>query len=248
MMGPGSRRRRLIRKIGDWPPGSLLGGLGEPAREELLGLGRPRQFTTGETLIRAGDRPQGALLLVDACVMVTAPAEDGGTALLMIHFGGDLLAAGAAGGLGGDMTATAAGPCLVMHIPDGDLGGFLRRRPEVALAASRAASARARHAGRVRSAHGTVPLLKRLAGVIVELAWSYGEPVREGVMIGVAVTLPELAALVGATDPAVHRALALLRRAGVLGTGYRRVVVHDLRRLRTFAGLGDDPLEYDVPA
>jgi CRP/FNR family transcriptional regulator, cyclic AMP receptor protein len=76
-----------------------------------------------------------------------------------------------------------------------------------------------------------------LARVLVELARSYG--VRRGDLlhIGVSLTQPELAALVGAAEPTVHRALTEFRRDGVIETGYRRTVVRDWTTLRQAAGL-----------
>jgi CRP/FNR family transcriptional regulator, cyclic AMP receptor protein len=249
MTGPEPRRRRVIRKVGGWPRGSFLGGLSEPAREGLLGLGRPRQYTVGETLMVEGDRRTDVFLLVDACAKVTASTENGKVALLGIRAGGDLVGEAAAlDGRPRAATVTAAGPCLVQIITQDAFVGFLRSCPEASLAVDRAAADQARWTARRRVEYDAFSALTRLARVLVELAWSYGEPVREGVKIGVTFTQPELAALVGAADPTVHKALSVLRRAGVLGTGYPHIVVHDLRRLQTFAGLGGNPLDYEVPA
>ena len=40
----------------------------------------------------------------------------------------------------------------------------------------------------------------------------------------------------GASEPSVHRALRQLRADGVVGTGYRRVIIRDLRTLHEIAG------------
>ncbi|MEU8268856.1 Crp/Fnr family transcriptional regulator [Sphaerisporangium sp. NPDC049002] len=239
----------MIRKVGPWPRGSLLGGLGDAARDELLGLGRPRQFTAGETMILEGDRATDVFLLVDACVKITANTESGKVALLGVRVGGDLVGEFAAlDGRPRAATVTAAGPCLVRLISQEAFVTFLGRCPEASLAVNRAVVTKVRWTTRRRVEYGTFSTLTRLARILVELACSYGEPVNEGIMIGVSFTQPELAALVGAADPTVHKALTVLRRAGVVGTGYRRIVVHDIRRLQTFAGLGDNPLDYEVPA
>nr|WP_184980310.1 Crp/Fnr family transcriptional regulator [Sphaerisporangium rubeum] len=244
----GSRRRGVIRKVGAWPRGSLLGGLGEETREEFLRLGRPRQFATGETLMMEGDRTRHVYLLVDGCVKLTANTESGRLTLLGIRVGGDVVGEFAA--LDGQprvATVVAAGPCLARHIPHETFVEFLQLRPEAGLAVNRAVVEKVRWSTRRRVEFGSFSTLTRLARVLVELARSYGEPVPEGVMIGVALTQPELAALVGAADITVHKALTTLRRAGVLGTGYRRIVLHDLRRLQSFAGQGQNPSEYEVP-
>jgi CRP-like cAMP-binding protein len=68
--------------------------------------------------------------------------------------------------------------------------------------------------------------------VLVELAGAYGDESGE---IDVPLTQPELAALVGAAEPTVHRALANLRKERIVVTGYRRIVVCDRHRLAILA-------------
>ncbi|GII62553.1 Crp/Fnr family transcriptional regulator [Sphaerisporangium krabiense] len=246
MTGPDIGRRREIRKVGVWPPGSLLGGLGEAARDGFLALGTPRQLTAGETLIAEGETPAEVFLLLDACVKITARTAGGRSALLGLRVGGDLAGDLAVrDGRPSAVTATAAGHCLMRAVPRQAFLGFLARCPEAASAVQRAAQ---RASARRRVEFSTLPPLTRLTRVLAELADSYGTSVREGVMIDVDLTQPELAALVGACEPTVHRDLDVLRRGGILGTGYHHLVVHDARRLRRLAGLGGHSWEYEVPA
>jgi len=74
--------------------------------------------------------------------------------------------------------------------------------------------------------------------VLVDLAGSYGRRVATGIEIGISLTQPELAGLIGAGEPTVHKALADLRRSGVMDTGYRKMVIRDLRTLEKISGLG----------
>lgn len=68
--------------------------------------------------------------------------------------------------------------------------------------------AKLRWATRRRVDFGGHEALVRLARVFLELARSYGVPAGAGVEIAVPLTQPELAGLVGAAEPTVHRALA----------------------------------------
>ena len=95
--------------------------------------------------------------------------------------------------------------------------------------------AKLRSATRRRVDFGSREVRIRLARVLLELTTAYGTATRDGVEIGVDLTQPELAALVGAAEPTVHRALAGFRRTGLVRTGYRRVVVLDRVRLETVA-------------
>jgi CRP/FNR family transcriptional regulator, cyclic AMP receptor protein len=71
-----------------WPPGSLLGSLAAPERAELLRLGVRCEYPPGRVLLREGERSTHVVLLLDACVKVTAATEDGHTALLAIRWTG----------------------------------------------------------------------------------------------------------------------------------------------------------------
>jgi CRP-like cAMP-binding protein len=75
----------------------------------------------------------------------------------------------------------------------------------------------------------------RVARVLHQLAVTYG--IRDGnkSVIGWPLTQPELASLVGGSQPAVHRVLRELRQSGVVSTGYRAITVLDLNRLRRAA-------------
>ena len=49
------------------------------------------------------------------------------------------------------------------------------------------------------------------------------------------VTQSELAGLIGASEPAVHKALRALRDAQAIGTGYGRLVIEDIVAVRRIA-------------
>jgi len=54
-------------------------------------------------------------------------------------------------------------------------------------------------------------------------------------MIAVVITQSELAGLIGASEPTVHKAIRALRDAQVIGTGYGRMVIEDIVTLRQIA-------------
>ncbi|CAO5185825.1 hypothetical protein FAIPA1_50137 [Frankia sp. AiPs1] len=75
----------------------------------------------------------------------------------------------------------------------------------------------------------------RLAHVLVELATQRGVLEEPGSRILVALTQPELADLVGAGEPAVHKVLRQFRKNGLIKTGYRQLTVSDVEALREIA-------------
>ena len=79
----------------------------------------------------------------------------------------------------------------------------------------------------------------RLARVLVDIAWSCGQPTEEGLTIAVALSQPELATMIGASEATVQKVLRELRENGIIRTGYRRITVVDLPALRSL-GEGSD--------
>jgi CRP/FNR family transcriptional regulator, cyclic AMP receptor protein len=215
------------------PRGSFLGGLPASARTAMLVLGTAMDFAPGTMLLREGDRGSHVLVLVKGLVKVTATSPEGHLSLLAIRTAGDLV--GELASMDNEprvATVTAAGAVRARVVSRADFLRFLTRYPDVALAVSGSVGAKLRWATRRRVDFGAHDVHVRLARVLVELVTAYGT---ENGEIGVPLTQPELAALVGAAEPTVHRALAHLRKENVVTTGYRRVVVRDPVRLEAIA-------------
>jgi DNA-binding Lrp family transcriptional regulator len=53
--------------------------------------------------------------------------------------------------------------------------------------------------------------------------------------MAILITQSELAGLIGASEPAVHKALRVLRDAEIIDTGYGRLTIADIGRLRRIA-------------
>jgi CRP/FNR family cyclic AMP-dependent transcriptional regulator len=219
-----------------FPQGSFLAGLPGTARAALLELGIPQEFRPGKVLLREQEASTHVFLLVDGCVKITGATPEGHLALLAIRVGGDLVGELAAmDGQPRVATVTTAGRVQARLVSQAEFRRFLLGFPDVSLAVSSSVGAKLRWATRRRIDFGSREVRIRLARVLLELAKSYGVPAERHLRIGVALTQPELAALVGAAEPTVHRALAGLRREGIVETGYRRVCVCDRDRLTAVA-------------
>ena len=224
----------------DWPAGSLLGTLPASIQQGLLRLGVRQQFEAGKVLLRQGERSTHAILMLDGFVKVTASTEAGDVALLDIRAGGDLVGELAAlDGQPRSATVTAAGSVIVQLIDQAELSAYLRDNPDAWFAVTCGIAAKLRWATRRRIDFSGGSAMVRLMRVLIELAESYGKPGRGGgVAITASLTQPELAALVGAAERTVHKALAELRERGLISTGYRRITVLDPQGLEAAVGLG----------
>ncbi|WP_329254385.1 Crp/Fnr family transcriptional regulator [Streptomyces sp. NBC_01478] len=223
----------------EWPARSLLGVLSPPARQELLGLGVPKEFEAGDVLLSEGAPDRHAVLLLSGFAKVTARVENGETSLLAVRVGGDTVGEMAAvdGSAPRSATVTACGAMATRILQPGLLHELLMRRPEVSVALTRIIADRLRWANRRRLDFRGYPAKVRLARLLVELATAYGRPTEGGVVVGCLLSQPELAALTGAAETTVHKGLRELRGKGLLETGYRSTTIRDLARLKELADL-----------
>ncbi|CUU58935.1 cAMP-binding domain of CRP or a regulatory subunit of cAMP-dependent protein kinases [Parafrankia irregularis] len=243
VVGPAGPDRQRPRRM-DWPANSLLGMLAEPTRAEFVALGSYREFASDEVLLREGDATSFVVLLLSGWVKVTATTENGGFALLAIRHGGDLV--GEQAGLDGEprsATVTAAGAVLAKVVSLEAFLAFLRAHPDANRPVLQSVSAKLRNSTRRRVEFSGCTVAMRLARVVCELERSYGAGAPDGTgrRVQIALTQPELAALVGAAEPTVHKVLRELRQQGIVDTRYRAIVIRDVDALYQAAGITRDP-------
>lgn len=83
----------------------------------------------------------------------------------------------------------------------------------------------------------TQPVEARLVHFLLQAATRHGIPSPAGVLIGTKFTHLEIASYVGATRETVTLVLGELKRAGLITTDHRRIVIKDRARLSTRADL-----------
>ena len=226
-MDRNSARRFDPRPLG-WPPQTFLGMLSESTREELLTLGISREYLPEDVLILEGDNSTDVMTLIDGWVKVLGATEEGGQALLSLRVGGDLVGEQAAlDNAPRSATVISAGVTVARVMSQREFLRFLDRRPDASVAVSRSLSSELRWATRRRIDFSGLPVMARLARVLSELGSLYGKPAPNGIEFQYTLTQPELAAMVGASEPAVHKALRQLRADNIVTTGYRQVVITD---------------------
>lgn len=219
---------------GRWAPGSFLASLAPDQQRVVLGLGRARQYHTGDALLNQGDQSDYVVIIVDGYVKVSAVTGDGAESLLAIRTAGDIIGELAAlDGLPRSATARAADAVLARFVTKPEVDRCLRDHPGIARAINQAIGAKLRLATQ-RRVDFRRDTKARLAQVLVDLY--YGSPgQRADGNMTVLVTQSELAGLIGASEPAVHKALRILRDAQAIGTGYGRLVINDIAALRQIA-------------
>jgi CRP/FNR family cyclic AMP-dependent transcriptional regulator len=223
---------RYERKI--WAPESFLASLSSIEQEVVLRLGHSRQYNAGEVLFNQGEESRFVVVVIDGYVKITAVSEGGAESLLAIRTAGDVVGElSAMDGLPRSATARAADAVLARVVMKTELDRCLQDHPVIARAFSQAMGAKLRAATR-RRVDFRRDTRSRLAQVLVDLYHGSAGSRTDGTM-AVLITQSELAGLIGASEPAVHKAIRALRDAGVIGTGYGRMVIEDVATLRQIA-------------
>lgn len=231
---------RLPSRPVRWPPQTFLGMLTEHTREELLTLGIIKEYLPDSSLMLEGDKTTDVVALIDGWVKVVGSTQDGGQALLSLRVGGDLVGEQSAlDDVPRSAAVISAGITVARVIGQQEFLRFLQARPDAAIAVGRALSSELRWATRRRIDFSGLSVVVRLARILLELARLYGQQNAVGnVELQYTLTQPEFAAMVGASEPAVHKSLRQLRDSKIVETGYRRVTITDVAALETIADSG----------
>ncbi|TYB45710.1 Crp/Fnr family transcriptional regulator [Actinomadura chibensis] len=223
-----------------WPRGTLLAKLPPASRTRLMELGSQRVYEHGEVLLYEQERSTHVVLLLGGFAKVTSNLGDGRVALLGIRMAGDTVGEMAAlDGSPRAATVTACGRLLVRTIPREEFIALLRDLPDVNINVSGVISRRLRWANRRRVDFYGYPTRVRLARILVDLAATYGHAADEGIVFDIELTQDELGAMAGADADTAGRELRKLKSDGLIGTGYRRTAILDLKALRAMARLAD---------
>jgi CRP/FNR family transcriptional regulator, cyclic AMP receptor protein len=228
--------------VDTWIAGTFLAKLSTEARAELFTVAVRRRFDSGRRLFVEGDRSSHVELLINGFVKVTT-SVGGVEALLAIRMPGDILGeTGALGDRPRTATVTACGRITSAVVTRANFSAFLRRHPDAALNMAAVMGERLRWANRRRADFAAFPAEVRLAGLLVEIARICGHRTDAGLSVGVALSQPELATMVGVAQVTAQKAIRDLRARRVIRTGYRSIVIVDLDALIGLAREPDSPM------
>ena len=216
-----------------WPAGTFLGNLSPQTAAALVDSSVRRTFPAGRAILREGARDSHVFLLISGFAKATT-SVDGIETLLGIRLPGEVV--GEIGALTGEprtATVIACGPLVAGQLSRSDFEAFLRPRPDAAAMIAAAISRQLRWANRRRTDFAAFPADIRLARLLAEIAEVGGRERPDGsVELLVPLSQPDLAAMIAIGQATVQKALHELRDRGLISTGYRRLVVTDLAKLR----------------
>ena len=217
--------------------GSYLALLGAADRTALDAIGRRRAYRKGGFLLRDGERSDHVFVIRQGRVKAVATTRAGHELLLAVRGPGELvgeLAALTADGAPRSASIVALTPVEAQVVAGHEFLDYLERRPRALMQVVRLVMERLRDADRRRVEFGSQPTMGRVAGYLVEMAERDGRAVPGGIAIATALSQEELAGYIVASRESVARALMTLRREGLISTGRRSIVVHDLAGLSSY--------------
>jgi CRP/FNR family cyclic AMP-dependent transcriptional regulator len=215
-----------------WPTGTILSRLTKDDRAALLKAGHERQVKTGQVLMQMGATGSHAVLVIDPFLKITVSSANGKEALLSIRVPGDLIGeVSIINGRPRIATATACGPGRVRVLSNTQLRTYLSEHPSATIELAGVVADRLRWANDRRVDVATVSAPTRLARILMAMATSYGCRTTAGIEIGIDLTQPEIATLIGVSEITAQRALRRLRQDGLIETGYRRITVTNTQGL-----------------
>jgi CRP/FNR family cyclic AMP-dependent transcriptional regulator len=214
----------------------VLYQLPESDRQALVAAGSSRRYGHGEMIIMEGDNSAYVVVILDGRAIVSSVTDRGGRLVLAIRGDGDLVGDLAAlDGQTRSATVTSLGTTAAIVVPGRAFHDFVREHPQTARVLMLSLGARLRDSDAERLALISLPVLQRLARLLVALARSDGVTHPRGTLIDLPLPQHELAASIGTTRESAAKALGVLRDGGLTVVESRRLVVVDLRLLDLLA-------------
>jgi CRP/FNR family cyclic AMP-dependent transcriptional regulator len=212
---------------------ALFNGLTEAELSGLSADFASRQFRQGDMIFLQGD-PGQALYLIESGRVRIYVQEDSGHETSVIFYGtGDIFGElSVIDGLPRSASAMAIDDTVVLMLSRDRLRAHLRAIPQLAHNFMQALSVRVRYSTLQVGSRTLLDVPARLARKLLELAQQHGEVATDGVRLKVTLTQSELASLIGATRESINKAVAHLKREGIIRQEQNQITILDPDALR----------------
>lgn len=210
----------------------IFGGLDDAALARLAAASRPRSYRRGQFIWYQGDPGDTLLVLCDGQVKVVLGSEAGEETVLVTLGGCEVLGEIAVlDGAARSASVVAMEPTSGLLLTRETVLDVMAKHPVVLDAMLRALGRLVR---RLTEQAGDLVFLDlggRLAKLLLRLAEDR-PTTSEGVVLDSGLSQSDIAAMVGASRPAVNRVLHVLAARGLITVNGQLIVLHDLAELR----------------
>ena len=212
---------------------TLFGDLDDRAQARIAEIAIHRRYRKGSVLFVQGEQAERCFAIVSGAVKISAYHPDGREAVLAVLGPGDVF---------GELAlfdqsprsadATAMEDSELLSIDAKGLHEAISENPKLGLTMLRVLAERLRQSNEAFQDIAFFDVPGRVARRLADLADAHGRDASEGILIDFALSQESLAQMVGATRESVNKALALLKRRGLVARVGKRYVVSDVARLR----------------
>lgn len=213
---------------------TLFGGLDQRALGEIAGRTVQRRYRKGNVIFVQGEAGERCFVIASGMVKISAYHQDGREAVLAVLGPGDVL---------GELAlfeqsprsadASALEDAVLLSLDAQSLNEAILHHPEIGLALLHVLGLRLRQANESFQDIAFFDVPGRVARRLADLADAHGIDGAEGTtVIDIELSQESLAQMVGATRESVNKALALLKRRGLVARNGRRYIVSDVGKLR----------------
>ena len=218
----------------------MFAGLNDRSLGRLAASAIRRTYGRGQYLWYQGDDGDQLLVVASGLLKIVVSSEQGDEVVLATLGRGEVIGELAVlDGCPRSASVVAVEPTTVMLLPRGVVIALMREHPEVLDAVLRSLSGLVRRRGRGRPARAADSLPRPRGGGGPKRR--RGRPAHhagpaESTVIDLRLSQSELAAMVGASRPAVNRAIQVLATRGLIALDGRVIELRDLPGLRRRAG------------
>ncbi len=189
-------------------------------------------YEPGERIYAAGDPAERLFVVAEGKVKLLQHAPDGRDVLLDIlasgEFFGNLAALGVAAY---PDTAQAQTTACILSIRSDDFRQVLDAHPGLALKALEIMAGRLQAANQRVLRLSSLPVDRRIAFTLLELARKHGRQQDAGLLIELPLSRDDLAEMTGATIETVSRVMSQLQSRGIIASGRQWVAITDPEKL-----------------
>jgi CRP/FNR family transcriptional regulator, cyclic AMP receptor protein len=217
---------------------SLFAGLDEPALHGLAAASTQRTYGKGQYLWYEGDDGDRLMVVASGLLKVLLTSEQGDDVVLNTLGKNETIGELAVlDGSPRSASVVAVESTTVLMLTRATVLELMARHPPVLDAVLRSLADLVRRLTEQNSDLILLDLGGRLAKLLLRLARGQAPTHGDAVVLELGLSQSELAAMVGATRPAVNRALQLLASRGLIALNGRVIVLRDLPGLRRRAGI-----------
>lgn len=215
---------------------ALFVGIDEPTLDTIAEKAVHRRYRKGSVIFVQGEQGERCFAIVSGAVKISAYNQDGREAVIAVLGPGDVF---------GELSlfdqaarsadATSIEDTELLSLDTAALTEAIKARPELGLALLRVLGRRLRLTNEALQDIAFFDVPGRVARRLADLADAHGVPQDDGILIDIPLSQESLAQMVGATRESVNKALASLKRRGLVDRVGRRYVVADTEKLRSRA-------------